>query len=260
MVKTPSRGRLLQLQAGICLLILLLVPIQTIAEESASLELDCPNSNINQAESMECSIDLSDYVGISTIRYEFVSVDSTASKAHLSVLATGNSHSCAILENGSAMCWGLDNYGQLGDGGDATNLNKPTSFVSIDEGQTIDQIYARQLRTCIIFDDNSASCWGFNEDGQAGDDSTNTYKSPSVKVQFPDDKGVKSIGMGLKHTCAILEDDSLTCWGLDSYGALGNGNLDTSDKYTPQTITTPSDRKVVKVEPGATHTLSLIHI
>ena len=258
MVKTPSKGRLVQLQAGFCLLILLLVPIQTIAEESTSLELDCPKANVNQAESMECSIDLSDYVGISTIRYEFVSVDTMASKAHSSVLATGNSHSCAILENGSAMCWGLDNYGQLGDGGDATNLNKPTSFVSIAEGQSVDQIYARQLRTCIIFDDNSASCWGFNEDGQAGDDSTNTYKSPSVKVQFPDGKGVKSIGMGLKHTCAILEDDNLTCWGLDSYGALGNGNLDTSDKYTPQTITTPSDRKVVKVEPGATHTCILL--
>ena len=79
-----------------------------------------------------------------------------------------------------------------------------------------------------------------------------------MKVQFPDGKGVKSIGMGVKHTCAILEDDTLTCWGLDSYGALGNGNLDTSDKYTPQTITTPSDRKVMKVEPGATHTCILL--
>ena len=66
------------------------------------------------------------------------------------------------------------------------------------------------------------------------------------------------MGMGLKHTCAILEDDTLTCWGLDSHGALGNGDSDTSDKYTPQTITTPSDRKVVKVEPGETHTCILL--
>ena len=232
--------------------------MQVMAEESASPELDCPNADVNQAESMECTIDLTDYVGISTIRYEFVPPDAPTSETHSSVLATGNSHSCAILENGSAMCWGLDNYGQLGDGGDATNLIKPTSFVSIDGGQTVAQIYARQLRTCIVLDDNSASCWGFNEDGQAGDNSTNTYKSPSVKVEFPQGKGVKSMGMGLKHTCAILEDDTLTCWGLDSYGALGNGNSDTSDKYTPQTITTPSDRKVVKVEPGATHTCILL--
>ena len=248
----------LRARACFCLTILLGVSVQVMAEESASLELNCPNSDVNQAESMECTIDLTDYVGTSTIRYEFVSAETPTSKTHLSVLATGNSHTCAILENGSAMCWGLDNYGQLGDGGDATNLIKPTSFVSIDGGQTVAQIYARQLRTCIVLDDNSASCWGFNEDGQAGDDSTNTYKSPSVKVEFPQGKGVKSMGMGLKHTCAILEDDTLTCWGLDSHGALGNGDSDTSDKYTPQTITTPSDRKVVKVEPGETHTCILL--
>ena len=248
----------LRARACFCLAILLGVSMQVMAEESASLELNCPNSDVNQAESMECTIDLTDYVGTSTIRYEFVSAETPTSKTHSSVLATGNSHTCAILENGSAMCWGLDNYGQLGDGGDATNLIKPTSFVSIDGGQTVAQIYARQLRTCIVLDDNSASCWGFNEDGQAGDDSTNTYKSPSVKVEFPQGKGVKSMGMGLKHTCAILEDDTLTCWGLDSHGALGNGDSDTSDKYTPQTITTPSDRKVVKVEPGETHTCILL--
>ena len=258
MAKTLLKGRLLRFQAGLCLLILLLVPLQAMAEQSVSPALDCSDTTLHQAESMECSIDLSDYVGTSTIRYEFVPADSSTAGTHASVLATGNSHSCAILENGSAMCWGLDNYGQLGDGGDATNLIKPTSFVSIDEGKTVAQIYARQLRTCIILDDNSASCWGFNEDGQAGDNSTNTYKSPSVEVEFPQGKGVKSMGMGLKHTCAILEDDTLTCWGLDSHGALGNGDSDTSDKYTPQTITTPSDRKVVKVKPGATHTCILL--
>ena len=258
MAKPPSSGRVLQLQAGICLLILLLVPMQTMAEESVLPVLDCSDQTLHQAESMECSIDLSDYVGTSTIRYEFVPADSSTTGTHTSVLATGSGHSCAILDNGSAMCWGLDNYGQLGDGGDTTNRNKPTTYVSIEDGQSVTQIYAKQSRTCIVLNDNTASCWGFNEDGQAGDDSTNRYKSPSAKVQFPDGKRVKSMGMGLKHTCAILEDDTLTCWGLDSHGALGNGNLDTSDKYTPQTITTPSDRKVVKVEPGATHTCILL--
>ena len=257
MAKALLRGRFLRIQAGLCLLILLLVPVQSMAEQSVAPVLDCSDQTLNQAESMECSIDLSDYVGTSTIRYEFVPADSGTAGTHTSVLATGSGHSCAILDNGSAMCWGLDNYGQLGDGGDATNRNKPTTYVSLEDGQSVTQIYAKQSRTCIVLNDNTASCWGFNEDGQAGDDSTNTYKSPSAKVQFPDGKRVKSMGMGLKHTCAILEDDTLTCWGLDSHGALGNGNSETSDKYTPQTITTPSDRKVMKVEPGHSHTCIL---
>ncbi|MEC7261564.1 MAG: RCC1 domain-containing protein, partial [Candidatus Thermoplasmatota archaeon] len=107
----------LRARACFCLAILLGVSMQVVAEESTSLELDCPNADVNQAESMECSIDLSEYVGVSTIRYEFVPTEAPASETHSSVLATGSSHTCAILENGSAMCWGLDNYGQLGDGG-----------------------------------------------------------------------------------------------------------------------------------------------
>ena len=126
MAKTLSKVRLARFQAGLCLLILLLVPMQAMAEESVLPVLDCSDTTLNQAESMECTIDLTDYVGTSTIRYEFVSAEAPTPKTHSSVLATGNSHTCAILENGSAMCWGLDNYGQLGDGGDATNLIKPT--------------------------------------------------------------------------------------------------------------------------------------
>jgi Alpha-tubulin suppressor and related RCC1 domain-containing proteins len=98
--------------------------MQSMAEQSVLPVLDCSDQTLHQAESMECSIDLSDYVGTSTIRYEFVPADSSIAGTHSSMLATGSGHSCAILDNGSAMCWGHDNYGQLGDGGDATNRNK----------------------------------------------------------------------------------------------------------------------------------------
>ena len=57
----------LRARACFCLAILLGVSMQVVAEESTSLELDCPNADVNQAESMECSIDLSEYVGVSTI-------------------------------------------------------------------------------------------------------------------------------------------------------------------------------------------------
>ena len=247
-----------RIQAVLCLSLMILVPMHSIAQESATSSLDCNEEVVNQAESIQCDLDLSEYVGTSTIRFELVPADASRDADQSSVLATGSAHRCGILENGSAMCWGLDNYGQLGDGGDAINRNKPISFVSISDGETIKQIYAKQSRTCIILNDDSASCWGFNEDGQSGDDSTNTYKSPSTKVQFPSSKGVQSLGMGLKHTCAIMVDDSLMCWGLDSHGALGNGDSDSTDKYTPQQVVTPTDRTVEKVAPGATHTCILM--
>ena len=258
MSKPFSRPKSVGIQACLCFVLMLTVPMHAFAEEVAQPELTCSESVVNQADSLECDLDLSDFVGTSTIRYEFILSDSDNSEDVYSVLATGAEHTCGLLENGSAMCWGLDNYGQLGDGGQQTSINKPISYVSINEDATIDQIYAKQHRTCIILNDNTASCWGFNENGQSGDGSTNTYKSPSTTVEFPDGKAVESIGMGSKHTCAILEDDTLVCWGTDAFGVLGNGDSETSDKYTPQVVATPADRKVAKVELGVSHTCMLM--
>ena len=92
MAKVPLGGRFLRIQAGLCLLILLLVPVQSMAEQSVAPVLDCSDQTLNQAESMECSIDLSDYVGTSTIRYEFVPVDSSTAESHSSVLALSLIH------------------------------------------------------------------------------------------------------------------------------------------------------------------------
>ena len=253
------RGRKsVQFQAFFCLVIMLFVPMHSMAQETEMPSADCSEEVVHQDADIECDLDLGENVGVSTIRYEFLRAGQNQGQDKVSVLATGSTHTCGLLDNGSAMCWGLDNYGQLGDGGDAVTRNKPTSFVSLSEGQTIKQIYAKQARTCVLLYDDSMSCWGFNEDGQSGDNSTNTYKSPSTKVQFPNNQRVKSVGMGVRHTCAILEDGALTCWGADSYGALGNGDSDSADKYTPQTIATPADRQVRKVESGATHTCTLM--
>ena len=92
MAKNPPRGRLLKIQAGLCLLVMLLVPMQSMAEQSVLPVLDCSDQTLHQAESMECSIDLSDYVGTSTIRYEFVPADSSTAGAHSSMLALSLIH------------------------------------------------------------------------------------------------------------------------------------------------------------------------
>ena len=49
-------------------------------------------------------------------------------------LALGGYHSCAILDDGSAMCWGNNLYGQLGDGTN-TNSNTPVA-VNLPAGRT----------------------------------------------------------------------------------------------------------------------------
>jgi len=236
---------------------LLLMPMAGMAENDTPSTIDCSAASLNAGDESDCSVDLSDYPGVSSIRYEYV-LSSTNSEAISSVIDTGAVHTCGILENGSAMCWGRDTFGQLGDGGEAATNIRPSTYIDAPDDVTISQIFAGPFRTCAIFSNDVTNCWGFNENGQSGDESTNTYKSPTNEVNFPDGRVAKSIGMGHKHTCAILDNEQLACWGADLHGALGNGESNSEDEYSPVLISTPVDRIPVKVEAGVSHTCILM--
>ena len=236
---------------------LLLMPMAGMAENDPPSTIDCSAVTLNPGDESDCTIDLTEYPGVSSIRYEYV-LSSTNSETASSVIGTGAVHTCGILENGSAMCWGRDTYGQLGDGGEAATNTRPSTYVDTPNDVTISQIFAGPFRTCAIFSNDVTNCWGFNEDGQSGDESTNTYKSPTNAVNFPDGRVAKSIGMGHKHTCAILDNDQLACWGADLHGALGNGESNSEDQYLPVIIQTPADRTPLKVEGGVSHTCILM--
>ena len=236
---------------------LLMVPMGGMAENSDSVAPACSTVAVEEGTEIECSVDLSAHPGVSSIRYQYVS-SSTNSETVLSVIDTGAVHTCGILENGSAMCWGRDTYGQLGDGGESTSNIRPNTYVDTPNDVTVSQIFTGPYRTCAILSNDVTNCWGFNEDGQSGDESTNTYKSPTNAVKFPEGRVAESMGMGHKHTCAILDNDQLACWGTDLHGALGNGDSNSEDQYLPVIISTPADRTTVKVEAGVSHTCILM--
>jgi alpha-tubulin suppressor-like RCC1 family protein len=236
---------------------LLLMPMAGMAENDNPSAIDCSEVSLNAGDESDCSVDLSDYPGVSSIRYEYV-LSSTNSETISSVMDTGAVHTCGILENGSAMCWGRDTYGQLGDGGEATTNTRPNTYVDAPNDVTVSQIFTGPYRTCAILSNDVTNCWGFNEDGQSGDESTNTYKSPTNEVNFPEGRVAKSMGMGNKHTCAILDNDQLACWGADQHGALGNGDSNSEDQYSPVIISTPADRTTVKIDAGVSHTCILM--
>ena len=74
-----------------------------------------------------------------------------------------------------------------------------------------------------------------------------------------DDDGVGLITAGTQHTCTILDNGSVSCWGMNYYGGLGDGT--TTNRDTPtQTSSLGADRTAVAITGGQYHTLSLIHI
>ena len=148
-------------------------------------------------------------------------------------ISAGDYHTCAILDDGSISCWGGNNIGQLGDG-TTTNRTSPTQTSSLGEGRTAVAITAGYYHTCAILDDGSVSCWGWNNYGQLGDGTTTNRNTPTQTSSLGTDRTAVAITAGQYHTCAILDDGSVSCWGRNYHAALGDGTY--ANRNTPTAI------------------------
>ena len=93
---------------------------------------------------------------------------------------------------------------------------------------------ARNQISCAIYDNGSLYCWGRNDHGQLGLGSTSGREDAPQFVDFGTGRTVASLGMGSSgaegwepnsHTCAVLDNGSLMCWGANGDGQLGIGCL-----------------------------------
>jgi alpha-tubulin suppressor-like RCC1 family protein len=144
-------------------------------------------------------------------------------------LATGASHTCVLHATGMASCWGQDFHGQVGDGVPGSpGMNRTTPVAVIGSGE-LASIVASFASSCAIrTSDGRASCWGSNESGQLGDDSTADRAMPT-SVSGLDDAVALSTGMGAHH-CALRSAGEIVCWGANTDGQIGDGT--TEDRHT----------------------------
>lgn len=140
-------------------------------------------------------------------------------------VAVNSSHACAILLDQSMHCWGGNQHGQLGYG-DTTNRETPGPLgITFPAGLFPKQITLGEMHTCVVFNDQSARCWGRNHVGQLGyGDSQPRNSPPSQAVLVGTGRTVKQIESLLHHTCAILDNGSVKCWGANEHGQLGYGD------------------------------------
>lgn len=152
-------------------------------------------------------------------------------------IVAGGAHTCALLGDGSVKCWGLNDSGQLGQGtsfnrgDDALEMGTYLTAVSLGIGRTAVQLAAGLSHTCALLDDDTVKCWGNNAFGQLGqgsqfnrgDDQLETGSYLSA-IQLGTGRTARSIAAGYQHTCALLDDDSVKCWGQNDFGQLGLGD------------------------------------
>jgi len=152
-------------------------------------------------------------------------------------ISAGGNHTLALKSDGSVWAFGMNSYGQLGDGTN-DNSNTPVQVVGPDSIGYLTgavRLDAGSFFSAVLKNDGSVWTFGDNEYGQLGNGLTGTtYNSDTpVQVVGPGSVGtltdVFSIACGGRHMLAIKSDSTLWAWGDNYDGRLGDGTETDSD-------------------------------
>lgn len=143
-------------------------------------------------------------------------------------IQVGEYHTCAVV-SGAAKCWGYNGYGGVGDG-TTVNRTVPTQVSGLISG--VQAIAVNHYHSCALLTGGSVKCWGYNGYGQVGDGTT-TYRTVPTQVSGLT-SGVAAIITGYQHSCALLTDGSMKCWGYNGYGQIGDGT--TTNRTVPTQV------------------------
>ena len=163
-------------------------------------------------------------------------------------VTAGGLHTCGIKEDGTAWCWGFNAEGQLGTGGllrvapvptrVASQVGFRTDLMIVPPSPDPDFplppgpfIAAGHSHTCALGLDSNTYCWGLNENGQLGDGTTTSHRTP---VAVSGGALMTRITAGQSHSCGLASDGKAYCWGDNVYGQLGDGT--TLDRLTPTLV------------------------
>jgi alpha-tubulin suppressor-like RCC1 family protein len=184
-------------------------------------------------------------------------------------LAVGGQHVCAVIGGGALRCWGRGGSGQLGNG----SLNDSPAPVPVSGLTGVTALATGRAHSCAAAGaSRSVSCWGYNFNGQLGNDGDQDAATPVAvagvagatalaATQFhtwalvpggaalcwgtgcggaPDMRhrvdglgGASALAVGDSFACALLPRGPVRCWGSNQLGQLGNGTLTYSSVPVP---------------------------
>lgn len=141
--------------------------------------------------------------------------------ARATQIALGDNHACARMSDDTLRCWGGNDWGQLGIG-DVNQTNRVVTPLVTG----VVEVAAGYGFTCARLRDLTVSCFGNALDGEIGvpspsnPDENHSIASPTL---VPGVNGAVGIGSGMKHSCVVRVDGTVSCWGDNTYGLLGDG-------------------------------------
>ena len=175
--------------------------------------------------------------------------------ASVASISVGLDHSCAVTDAGAVLCWGRNDFGQIGDG-TTSDVDSPSELAGLSPD--VRAVAAGDLHTCALMVDGGVKCWGRNAFGQLGD---GTGGGDGVDEQLtPVDvaglnEPMAGVAAGGNHTCAWSAEGDVWCWGSNSRGQLGDG---TRTLHTTPVQVTGLDGRVTAVATGGWFTCALL--
>ncbi len=152
-------------------------------------------------------------------------------------LAAGSYHGCALLDTGQVKCWGENGSGELGLGDTSTRgdgageMGDALAPVNLGTGRTATGVTVGRTHTCALLDGDEVKCWGYNADGQLGlGDTEHRGDDPGEMgdalpaVDVGTGRTLVAVTTGDLYSCALLDDDTIKCWGNNANGSLGLGD------------------------------------
>jgi hypothetical protein len=139
-------------------------------------------------------------------------------------IAAGYYFTCALTTAGGVQCWGSNFNGQLGN--DSTiGSYAPVAVTGLSSG--VSAVAAGDAHTCALTTSGGVQCWGDNQYGQLGNNSTTESHVPVAVTGLS--SGVSALAAGGDHTCALTTAGGVQCWGDNANGQLGNDSTTNSD-------------------------------
>ena len=129
-------------------------------------------------------------------------------------IAAGDEVSCASGPS-FTQCWGSNQSGLVGDG-TSSNRTRPTAVAGLSGAL---QIATARNHSCAVTASHGAMCWGENEEGELGN-GTDDDSSRPVAVQSLG-ANVAAVTVGFRHSCALMADGRVRCWGRNNQRQLG---------------------------------------
>ena len=169
-------------------------------------------------------------------------------------ISAGGHHTCVATNDGAAWCWGLDEYGQLGDDTTGDKAHVRLQPVRVREGggnlSGVSTISSGSVHTCAVTTGGDAWCWGRGDFGSSGTARRRIDSRPRMRDADGPFGNVDVIAAGGLHSCAVKANGSAWWWGTATQGELGDGTPVTRRLQPPSGCvvtsngrSTPSDQR-----------------